>query len=54
MTVPPDLEAELADLIQRGKKVSATKRLREATGAGLAEAKQWVDEYLAAHFRKRS
>jgi ribosomal protein L7/L12 len=51
--VSPELEAELAALIREGKKISATKRLRQATGAGLAEAKAWVDDFLESHFRAK-
>ena len=51
--MPPELEAELAELIRQGKKVSADKRLRVATGVNLAVTKQWVDDYIAAHYPKR-
>jgi ribosomal protein L7/L12 len=47
-----ELEGELAALIRKGKTVSAIKRLREATGAGLLEAKVWVEEYIHTHYRK--
>jgi hypothetical protein len=38
------LRDELRALSQRGKKIDAIKRLRKATGMGLKEAKDYVDE----------
>jgi hypothetical protein len=38
--VPPPV----ADALRQGKKIEAIKRYREATGADLAEAKDYVDE----------
>ncbi|MEZ6242224.1 MAG: ribosomal protein L7/L12 [Phycisphaerales bacterium] len=37
------LSAEIADLMARNRKIEAIKRLRQATGVGLAEAKHAVD-----------
>ncbi|WP_342570156.1 ribosomal protein L7/L12 [Paenibacillus sp. FSL R5-0749] len=45
-TSPPgqtDLDLELLALIQQGKKIMAIKRLREARGLSLKEAKDYVD-----------
>lgn len=39
----PELEADVRVMIGRGHTIAAIKRLREATGWGLAEAKMWVD-----------
>ncbi|OMF01581.1 hypothetical protein BK124_02650 [Paenibacillus amylolyticus] len=38
-----DLDQELLTLIQQGKKIMAIKRLREARGLSLKEAKDYVD-----------
>ncbi|MFT5872401.1 MAG: lipoate-protein ligase B [Clostridium sp.] len=40
--VPP-LDDELRILIKEGKKIPAIKQLRKATGLGLKEAKEYVD-----------
>jgi hypothetical protein len=42
----PELEAEVMGMIGRGHTIAAIKRLREATGWGLADAKMWVDRTL--------
>lgn len=42
----PELEAEVRGMIEQGQTISAIKRLREATGWGLADAKMWVDRAL--------
>ncbi|WP_336758406.1 ribosomal protein L7/L12 [Paenibacillus sp. USHLN196] len=42
-TGPSDLDQELLALIQQGKKIMAIKRLREARGLSLKEAKDYVD-----------
>ncbi len=41
--VEENIDSELQDLIAEGKKVEAVKRLREYSGVGLLEAKQYVD-----------
>ena len=41
--IPPELVAELRQMIAAGQKIHAIKRLRELTHCGLAEAKDWVD-----------
>ena len=43
-----DLDAELLDLIDRGNTIEAIKRYRDATGAGLAAAKEQVESLIAA------
>ena len=43
MTDHDKLFAELVDLLADGRKIEAIKRFREATGVGLAEAKEAVD-----------
>lgn len=40
---PENIDDELADLINRGKKVKAIKRYREVTGYGLKESKDYID-----------
>ncbi len=37
------LTAELHELVAQGKSIEAIKRLREATGLGLADAKAQID-----------
>jgi hypothetical protein len=39
-----ELEAEIADLLSGEGKIAAIKRYREATGAGLKESKEAVEE----------
>lgn len=41
--LPPALELEARALLEQGKKIEAIKRVREQTGAGLAEAKTMVE-----------
>ena len=38
------LEYELRSLVEEGKKVKAVKKLREATGMDLIEAKEYIDK----------
>jgi ribosomal protein L7/L12 len=38
------LPPEVMDAVQRGKKIEAIKRYRESTGAGLKEAKDFIEE----------
>ncbi len=45
--LPPDV----VDALRRGNKIEAIKRLRTATGLGLAEAKDRIDSYELAHPR---
>ena len=39
-----NLPTEVADAMQRGEKIRAIKYFREATGAGLKEAKDFIEE----------
>jgi ribosomal protein L7/L12 len=39
-----DVPANVADALAQGKKILAIKHYREATGAGLKEAKDFVEE----------
>jgi hypothetical protein len=41
------LPDEAQDLADRGEKIAAIKAYREATGAGLVEAKEAVEVYMA-------
>ena len=41
--LPPDIAAEARALIAAGRKIEAIKRVRAATGLGLAEAKDLVE-----------
>lgn len=45
----PDLPDDVIAAIRAGHKVEAIKRLREARGLGLKEAKDAVDAYARAH-----
>jgi hypothetical protein len=45
----PELDAEVRELIGRGHSIVAVKRLQEAMGWGLADAKMWVDRTLEGH-----
>lgn len=42
-SVPGDFEAQITDLLRQGRKIDAIKLYREATGVGLAEAKEIVE-----------
>lgn len=48
-SVPPELSADvvqtISDLVTRDRRVQAIKVLREATGLGLRESKEWVDAW---------
>jgi ribosomal protein L7/L12 len=39
-----DVPADVREALERGETILAIKRLRQATGAGLKEAKEFVDE----------
>jgi hypothetical protein len=39
-----NLPHEVAEAVQSGKKIEAIKRYREATGVGLKEAKEFIEE----------
>ncbi|MBU5437250.1 ribosomal protein L7/L12 [Tissierella sp. MSJ-40] len=41
-----NIDSELRTLISEGKKVEAVKKLREFTGMGLKEAKEYIDKLL--------
>jgi hypothetical protein len=41
--LPPEIAAEARALLAAGRKIEAIKRIRAATGLGLAEAKQLVE-----------
>jgi hypothetical protein len=41
--IPPEVVAELRQLLAGNRKIEAIKRLRELTRCGLAEAKDWVE-----------
>jgi ribosomal protein L7/L12 len=41
--VPPEVVAELRQLLAEDRKIEAIKRLRELTHSSLAEAKEWVE-----------
>ncbi|MED4442850.1 hypothetical protein CON34_26930 [Bacillus thuringiensis] len=40
----PEINKELHQLVEEGKKITAVKRVREAFGFSLLEAKQYVDK----------
>lgn len=39
-----DLKKEILDLLNKDEKVKAIKKLREKTGMGLKEAKEFIDK----------
>lgn len=45
----PDLSetqlSEIKSLLAEGRKIDAIKRYRDATGSGLKESKDWVDQF---------
>ena len=45
----PQLPAGATAAVARGSKVDAIKEVRAVTGLGLLEAKQLVEQYIAAH-----
>jgi hypothetical protein len=47
-----DLPPEVIRAIERGRKIEAIQRLREATGLGLANAKVLVDKAARRHGQK--
>jgi len=44
MTLTPEQRAAIVAALKRGNKIEAIKLCREATGLGLAEAKEWVEQ----------
>ena len=51
--VPDPSLTEVATLVRAGKRVQATIRYREITGAGLKEAKQALDRFVAGDALQR-
>ncbi len=49
MTTHTELEPEVVQAIQSGRKIDAIKKLRALRGIGLKEAKELVDLYAAQH-----
>lgn len=47
-----DLPSDVVQAIEQGKKIEAIKRLREATGIGLANAKVLVDRAATRYVTK--
>ena len=43
MNVPPEIRAEALALTLAGRKIDAIKLVREATGCGLRESKDYVE-----------
>ncbi len=43
----PELDSEVIRLADAGQKIMAIKRYREVTGAGLKDAKDAVENYMA-------
>lgn len=39
-----DLPADVREALERGQTIQAIRGLRHATGVGLKEAKEWIDE----------
>ena len=53
ITLPPDVEKTLRQLILSGEKTEAVKRVTDLTGAGLRVSKDYVDN-LAANIKRKS
>lgn len=49
--VTQSIEAELRELVARGEPVSAIRRLRDVSGASLAECKLWVAHSWSQEWR---
>lgn len=47
--IPNSLDNEILELCRQGKKLSAIKLLKEATGIGLRESKNYVDKLAVKH-----
>lgn len=43
-SVSEELKTVLLELVSKGEEIKAVKEYRKATGAGLLEAKQYIDE----------
>ena len=51
--LPAEIEAELRELVTTDDKVEAVKRVTRLTGAGLRDAKDYVDQIPAVRPRRR-
>ncbi|CAA9389871.1 MAG: hypothetical protein AVDCRST_MAG93-9667 [uncultured Chloroflexia bacterium] len=51
--LPAEIEAELRELVTTGDNVEAVKRVTRLTGAGLHDAKDYVDQIPAVRSRRR-
>lgn len=47
LDLPPELSAEVIELVKSGNKIQAIKIVREATGLGLKEAKDVVEALVS-------
>jgi ribosomal protein L7/L12 len=45
ITLPPEIEQEIRQLVQSGRKVEAVQRVLHLTGAGLRISKDYVDVF---------
>jgi hypothetical protein len=45
ITLPPNLEKEIGDLVRGGNKIQAMRQVMDLTGAGLKVAKDYVDQF---------
>jgi ribosomal protein L7/L12 len=45
ITLPPEIEQEIHQLVQSGRKVEAVQRVLHLTGAGLRISKDYVDVF---------
>ncbi|HVO71640.1 MAG TPA: hypothetical protein VMT24_16440 [Aggregatilineaceae bacterium] len=52
ITLPPEIENSLCQLVLRGDKIEAVKRVAEFTGAGLRVSKDYVDGLMTSGKRK--
>ncbi len=44
-----EIPSEVIQAIKQGRKIEAIKLLRELTGRGLKDSKEWIDEYERQH-----
>lgn len=43
--LPPDVEKEIRELVRRGNKIEAIRRVIDLSGAGLKVSKDYVDQF---------
>ncbi|MEW6125905.1 MAG: hypothetical protein AB1757_02480 [Acidobacteriota bacterium] len=51
ITLPPEAEKEIRDLVRSGNKIEAMRRVMELTGAGLKVSKDYVDRFETPRYK---